>query len=298
MELSTLIIGYVPLTDTTGKKPRELKHDAYVKGLLAQYDLGTVHFASHDDWHSKVDEINPLFIVSLGGDYYAQEVRKYAKQSLLYSADSIGSVFYRKNETEEKKEKHRRILEEIADHVAQARKGGEKEVQNMRHFASLSYKDIYELITRAIISDKEEVKKQAWDLLWGPGEKHSSIIWMRVQMMVEIWQHAKGKQLEKLMLSSMERHLDNGTVRKMDDFTDTDGKKFHQYMFLNLLGHDLNYVRRLPYAKENQERYGYEAMLEKNEIPTNFIRLQLEANEMRDLKEAYLKKLDESKEDG
>lgn len=159
----------------------------------------------------------------------------------------------------------------------------------MRHFATLSYTDLYEMIQKALISDKEDIKKQAWDLLWGPGEKSSDIIWMRVQMMAEVWEHSKGEQLEKLMLMSMERHLDNGTARKMDDFTDIDGKKYHQYMFLHPLGYDMNYIRRLPYAEKDQERFGYEALLEKSEIPTNYIRLQLEANQMKDQKDEFIK---------
>lgn len=84
MVINTLIIGHEPLKSNEGKKPREIKHDTYFKELLAQYDLGTVHFASQNNWQGKVDEIHPLFIVSLMGDYNAREVKEYAKDSFLY----------------------------------------------------------------------------------------------------------------------------------------------------------------------------------------------------------------------
>lgn len=289
MEVNTLIIGHEPLIDTLGRKPREIKHDVYFKELLAQYDLGTVHFASHNDWRSKIDETHPLFIISLEGDYCTREVRECAKDALLYSGESAGSIFARKSTAEKKKEKNRRIFEEVAEHVIRVRENGEKEIEGMRHFASLSYKDFYEMIQKALVSDNEDLKKKAWDLLWGPGEKSSDIIWMRVQMMAEVWEHSKGEQLERLMLMSMEHHLDNGTARKMDDFTDIDGKKYHQYMFLHPLGYDMNYIRRLPYAEKDQDRFAYESLLEKSEIPTNYIRLQLEANQLKQQKEEYIK---------
>lgn len=48
-------------------------------------------------------------------------------------------------------------------------------------------------------------------------------------------------------------------------------------MFYDPLVYDLNYIRRLPYGEKGQDKYSYEVLLEKSEIPTNFIRLQLEA---------------------
>ncbi len=51
----------------------------------------------------------------------------------------------------------------------------------------------------------------------------------------------------------------------------------------------MNYVRRLPYAEKDQERYAYEVLLEKSEIPTNYIRVQMEANQMKDQKNDFIK---------
>ena len=77
MDIKTLIMGYVPLVDATGRKTREIKEDAYMRELLAQYDLGELHYAHMKDWKEKADQIDPLFIILLGNDYYGKEVRAY-----------------------------------------------------------------------------------------------------------------------------------------------------------------------------------------------------------------------------
>lgn len=107
-------------------------------------------------------------------------------------------------------------------------------------------------------------------------------------MMAELWEHAKGKDLEKLMLMSMERHIDQGTARQMDNFTDSDGQEYYQYMFIDPIGNDTNHIRRLPFATQEQDRYAYEDLLEKNEIPTNYLRVQVEANSLRKQWDDYL----------
>ncbi len=37
MVIKTLIIGFTPLNDTTGQKPRAIRDDAYMKELLAKF---------------------------------------------------------------------------------------------------------------------------------------------------------------------------------------------------------------------------------------------------------------------
>lgn len=288
MQIDTLIIGYVPLTDTTSRKAREIRDDKYFKELLSGFDLGTVHYASRENWKPKIEEINPLVIISLGGDYYAEEVNHHKGDALLYAIDDAGSVFYRKAEIEEKKAKHQKVFGEITEIIKKIRDGGEEELSGVRKFAGMSYNDMYKMIQKAIIGDNEDLKKKAWDLLFGEGEKHKNFIWMRVQLMAEVWEHAKGKTFEELMLMSMERHIDQGTARKMDNFTDEDGLEYHQYMFLDPLGYDTNHIRRLPFATKDQEKYGYENLLEKNEIPTNYLRVQVEANSLRKQYDDYL----------
>ena len=111
---------------------------------------------------------------------------------------------------------------------------------------------------------------------------------MRAQIMAEVWQGAKGKAFEQLMVMSMDRHIDQGTARKMDNFVDSDGQEYYQYMFLDPYGNDANHIRRLPFAKKDHEQFAYESLLEKNEIPTNYMRVQLEANQLRDQYDKHL----------
>lgn len=172
--------------------------------------------------------------------------------------------------------------------VTHIREATDEERAQMRKVHGMSYKDMYKMIQRALISDDENLKKQAWDLLWGPGEKHKNIIWMRVQMMAEVWELSKGKTLEDLTLMSMERHIDNGIARKMGNFTDLEGREYHQYMFLDPYGNDYNYIRRIPCATKDQERYGYENLLESYDIPKNYLRIQLEADQIKKEWDEYL----------
>lgn len=287
MQIDTLIIGYVPLTDNLGKKPREIRDDSYFKELIQQFDLGVLHYASHDDWKLKIDEVDPLIIIYLGTEYNAEEVKRYKNDALIYVADGASSVFSRKSESEEKKERHKIIFSEIEGLIQKIRDDGNEEVETIRKFSAMSYNDMYEIIKKAIIGDNEELRAKAWGLLMD-NNVHKNFVWMRVQFMAEVWEHADGKKREELMCMSMERHIDQGTARKMDNFIDEDGLEYHQYMFLDPLGNDSNHVRRLPFGKKGQEKYAYENLLEKNEIPTNYLRVQVEANSLRKQWDDYL----------
>ncbi|PIR56849.1 MAG: hypothetical protein COU72_04070 [Parcubacteria group bacterium CG10_big_fil_rev_8_21_14_0_10_41_35] len=287
MQVNTLIIGHVPLLETTGIKPKEVRDDEYFKELISQFDLGTLHYTNWKDWKTVSDEIDPLVIIYFGGEYQAEEVKRDKNDALIYVADDAGSVFRRKAECEEKKERNVRILTEVESIVQKIRNDGEREVEAVRKFSAMSYNDMYKMIKEAIIGDNEELRTKAWGLLMD-NDGHKNFVWMRVQLMAEVWEHADGKNREKLMCMSMERHTDQGTARKIDNFTDEEGLEYHQYMFLDPLGNDTNYIRRLPFGKKGQDKYAYENLLEKNEIPTNYLRVQVEANSLREQWDNYL----------
>ena len=287
MQLNTLIVGYIPLTDLAGKKGRQLNADAYFKELLSGFDLGDVHYATHDDWKPKVYEINPIVIVSLGGDWYAQQIKEYKKDSALYVAEHPNAVFSRKAEVDEKKAKNLKIFTEIAGILKQIRDEGEEQLRVVRKFSAMSYKDVYDMLVQMIISDNKEAKEKAWELLTR-NDVHSNFIWMRAQMMMEVWQHADGKGKEQFLCMSMDQHIENGMARKLDDFTDEDGQKYHQYMFCDFFGCDLNYIRRIPYGTKGQDKWNYQAILDKYETP-NGLQMNLEAGQMKSKKEEYFK---------
>lgn len=282
MPINTLIIGFTPLADTANKKPREIREDTYFKDLISQYDIGTIHYATWQSWKEIINDIDPIIVVILGGSYEAQEVKRYKGDNLLYAIGSLGSVFRRKADVESKKEKQKTIFSEIESLVRDMKTKGEEEIASIRKFSGLSYKELYDTIKKALISDNKELQQNAWDLMFGEGDRPSNIIWMRTQMMCEIWEGADWQGREKLMLMSMERHIDQGTARKMDNFMDADGQEYYQYMFLDPYGNDLNHIRRLPFASKGQERYAYESMLEQHEIPSNYMRIQVEANQVRE----------------
>jgi hypothetical protein len=280
MNPKTFLVDFVPTF--TKDTPSQLKRKEYVDEILSTYDLGEVVTCTLAECKERGVSEKPDIIICTY-EYEAREIKDLIPEAALYVAEGVHSVFSRKSETEEKIVKNRKIFEEASSMVKWIREATDEEREQMRKVHALSYNEMYKMIQKAIISDNEETRKQAWDLLWGPGEKHSNIIWMRVQMMAEVWEYAKGKALEELMLMSMERHLDYGLARKMENFTDEDGQEYHQYMILDPFGHDFNHIRRLPCATKDQERYAYENLLEKCELPKNYMRVQLEADQVKKL---------------
>lgn len=277
MNPKTFLVDFVPTLDK--QTPGQLRKKAYVDELLA-YDLGEVTTCSLSECKEKGVAEKPDVIIC-AYEMHAREIKEAIPEAVLYVAEGIGSVFSRKAETAEKMKKNKKIFEDAAETVQRIREATPEEREQMRKFHALSYDEFYQMIQKAIISDDEDLRKKAWDLLWGPGEKNSNIIWMRVQMMAEVWEHSKGESLEKLMLISMERHTDYGLARKIENFTDESGQEYHQYVYIDPFGNDMEYVRKLPRASKDQERYSYEALLEKNEIPKNYMRVQLEADQFK-----------------
>lgn len=284
MVVPTLIIGFLPLADTAGKKPREIRDYAYMKELLAGFDLGEVHFASSDNWKQVINEINPLFTIVFG-EYYAEQVKEYKKDSLIYVTYDSGQIFYRKAEIEKKKAEQRKTLEEIARLAKDAKEGDEKHISDMRKFAGMSYNDMYKMLIQAIIGDKEDLRKKAWSLLTD-NNVHKNFIWMRVQLLCEVWDHCDGKGKEEFLCMAMQQHIDNELARKLGDFTDAEDQVFHQYMFVDFFGCDLNYIRRIPVGEKKQDKYVYTAILEKYETP-NGVQMMLEAGQMETKKKEY-----------
>ncbi len=285
MNPRTFLVDFAP---TTWKEtPSQLLRKEYVDKLFNTYDLGEKIFCTLVECKERGVAEKPDVIICCY-EYYAQEIKHLIPEAVLYVAEGVNGVFSRKSEVEEKMEKNRKIFEDAAETVQRIREATPEDREQMRSFHALSYDELYKMIQKAIVNDDEGLRKKAWDLLWGPGEKNSNIIWMRVQMMAEVWEHSKGEELEKLMLMSMERHLDMGLARKMDVFTDADGLQYHQYMFLDPYGDDFNHIRRLPFGSKGQDRYAYEALLLRNEIPINYMRVQMEAVQFRKECDEYL----------
>jgi hypothetical protein len=285
MNPKTYIVDFFP---TISKEtPSQLRKKEYADNLLSTYDLGEVIVCTFEGCKQSGVVQNPDIIICTN-EYSAQEIKILIPEAVLYVAESVNSVFSRKNEMQSKIDKNNRIFEEASCIVERIRQSTDEERASIRKFASMDYNEMYKMLQKALISDDEKLKKSAWDLLFGEGERHSNLIWMRVQMMAEMWDHTDWKGREQLMLMSMERHIDQGTARKMDNFTDEDGLEYYQYMFLDPFGKDTNHIRRLPFATKGQDKYAYENLLEKNEIPTNYLRIQVETNSVRKHYDDYI----------
>lgn len=279
MQPKTFLVDFAP---TEWKEtPSQIRRKEYVDDLLNTYDLGEVVFCTITECKERGVTEKPDVIICCY-ETYAREIKQLIPEAVLYVAEGVSSVFSRKSETEKRMEKNVKIFKDAAESVQRIREATPEESEQMRKFHAMSYEETYKMIQKAIISDNEDTRKKAWDLLWGPGEKNSNIIWMRVQMMAEVWESSKGKNLEELMLMSMERHTDYGLARKIENYTDKEGQEYHQYVYIDPFGNDMEYTRRLPRASKDQDRYAYEAILEKNEIPRNYMRVQLEANQFKD----------------
>jgi hypothetical protein len=251
MTVKTLVVGYEP-PKLESLKGAQLARHQYFQDTLAKYNFGELLFLSEEDGKKEMSDINPLLVFTFY-DTFARELKEIKRDYLLYVIPTYNQIFTRKAEINEKKEKLNKILSEAESVIAEV-VNGEKNDTELRNYSALTYDDMYKMIVGAVIGEDEDLKKKAWDLLWSEGEKNSDLIWMRVQMMSETWEHSKGDSLEQLMLMSMKRHIDMKLARKMNNFTDADGQEYHQYMFLDPYGNDMNHIRRLPFGSKDQDR--------------------------------------------
>ncbi len=283
MKIKTIIIGFVPLKDTTGKKPRELKADQYFKDLLSGFDLGEVHFAKQpqSEYQKAIDTLNP-FIVIVFDEFVAREVKEYKKDVFIYVAIAPSSIFYRKAEMASKEAKQRKIFAEIAGLVQRIRDDGEEKEPLIRRTAGTNYQEMYDMLIKALIGKNEDLSKKAWDLLTR-NDGHPEFVWMRVQLICEVWEHSDGKAREEFLCMAMNQHIESGAARQLEDFTDMDGQVYHQYVFTYPNGKDANIIRRIPVGHKGQDKYAYQAILDKYET-VNGPQMMLEAGQIKKMR--------------
>ncbi len=285
--IHTVIIGFTPLKDTSQAKPRQIKENEYFTKLIAEYDIGEVHYTEYENYRDILDKVNPFFIVTFN-QVEAHSIKEYKKDAFLYVVDSPGGVFHRKATAEEKKERHRVVFKEITTLAEKIREDNEKGVAAIRKYAGMGYNEIYNMLIQMIISDNETARKQAWELLMN-NNGHRDFIWMRAQLISEVWDHADGKGKEEFLCLAMNQHIDNGFASKLENFTDDSGQVFHQYMFHYINGSEANYIRRIPVGYKGQDKYEYEAILKKHETP-NGVQMLLEAGQLEKKREEILEK--------
>lgn len=133
-----------------------------------------------------------------------------------------------------------------------------------------------------IISDREDLRDKAWSLLMR-NDGHPDFVWMRVQLICEVWDHGDGKKKEEFLSMAMDQHIENGAAEQLEDFTEMDGQVYHQYLFLYPDGSNAHYIRRIPVGYAGQDKYEYESILRKYETPTG-PQMMLEAGEVKKLR--------------
>jgi len=287
MEIKTLIIGYKPYVEGEEKrKPAEIRADNYFEDFLKRFNLGELHFSYNNEYKPAIDELNPMFCIVFD-DHTAGEIKAYRKDILLYVTHHPTSIFHRKNEVEERKKKQERIFKEVEGLIKMIKEKGESGLSSARTFASMDYGEMYKFLQECIMSDKPDLKKQAWDLL-NRNDVHEQFVWMRANIIVDCWQVADAKGKEEFLTIAMKQYIDQGCVRQLNNFTDQDGIEYKQYMFLYPNGADLNYVRRIPIATPGMEKLAYENILEKYETPKG-MQMLMEIGESKKLFEQHKK---------
>lgn len=288
MVIHTLIIGHTPLSENATAKPREIRNGKYFKELLADFDLGEINFASYSDWKESCDKFKPVVIITFN-EYYAREIKDHKKDALLYVTYEPNQIFRKKDETEEKVAEQRKTFIEIAGIIQKIRDDGEAGLDPLRKFAAMSYDDMYQMIIQALIGERDDLRKQAWDLLMS-NDGHKDFIWMRAQLICEVWDHADAKGKEEFLCMAMDQHIENGTAKELECFTDSEGMEFRQYEFLYPDGWGAKYIRRIPVATKGMDKWGYVALIEKYQTP-NGPQMMLEAGQAKQLYSEYWEKV-------
>lgn len=214
------------------------------------------------------------------------------KDALLYVTDAPSSIFYRKAEIEKRQAKQQKTFREIADLTQRIREKGEEEMTDARKFAAMDFDDMYNMIVQAIISDRDDLRQQAFELL-NRNDVNPMFVWIRVKIICDVWQSSDAKGRQEFLDLAMQDHINNGLAHRMEDSTDEDGQVYHQYMFHHAHGEDAGYIRRIPVAKLGQEKYAYEALLDKYETPIG-PRMMLEAGLLKKERDDYLAQHDDN----
>jgi hypothetical protein len=84
----------------------------------------------------------------------------------------------------------------------------------------------------------------------------------------------------------MKDHIDNGFARELDIHTDEEGIQYRQYEFIYPNGERSYYIRRIPIATKDMEKFGYENLLSKYETP-NGARMLLEVGQIKSEMKKY-----------
>lgn len=263
--IKTLIVGYEPPPDLTVLKPCARRNAEYFTTFLNEFDLGELHFATHQNFREKTDVLDPMIVIVFDSSM-AREVRDYKKDMFVYVTDSPRTIFSRRTEVESRQEKQRKIFNDAAGLIRQILDEGEEKMVAARRYAAMSFQNKYDMVVQMLISDDEKIRNMGRELI-NRNDIDPDFIWIRAKLIADLWQNADAKGRQEFTEAAIQGHVENGVAHQMEDFTDADGQVYKQFMFYNMYGKDVNEIRRVPVATPGMGKYDYEALFGKHKNP-------------------------------
>ena len=238
-------MGFNPATDKSILKPAQTRDWQYLDDVFKKYSFGHVSFCDTQNCLQNLDTINPIFVI-IFDSIEAEKVKSHKADCFVYVFDSYRKIL--RNKTIEKEQEKYTELEGLV------KKFGEKDDEKIiRKVSAMGYKETYATVKEMLVSDKPELKKQAWELL---NQKHGDWPWMRANLMVDCWEGSDAKSKERLIMMGIKRHVKAGTAVQIDDLIDGE-VVCRQYKM-----HD-GTVYRVPVAADGVDKLTYESILEK-----------------------------------
>ena len=266
MKTTTIVIGYQPIQDRSSLKPAAIREQDYFDDLFSRHYLGEVSFANFDSYKAIVDEINPI-IALVFSTSTAEEFRKYKKDCFIYVIDTLQQV----NRGKKHQEQDEKFLE-IEELIKKIESTGYEKAA--RAYAGMTYKETYEMIKDMLTSKDSEMVKKAMELIH---LNHGDWPWIRVNLITDCWKYSDAIGKEKFLTINMEKHINSGYVKKVEDFVDVDGTICYQFLYAD------GRMYKVPVASKAMDKYAYEDLVNKYNKDFNTITVSLDKNKDNEL---------------
>lgn len=245
METKTLVIGFDPATEQSSLKPIQRKEHLYFCDVFEKHNFGDVYYTDHANWPQRLDEVHPIIVVVFD-NYAAQKVKDYKADSFIYVFDSQRKIV--RNKTQEAEDNKYKEIENLIKIISE-----KKDESVLRKVAAMDYKATYKMVKDMLLSEKPDLIKRAWEMLQ---LNHGDWPWMRAQLMMECWNHAKPKVKEEFVMIGVNRWLENGVAVQIEDIVDGENT-LHQFKLND------GTIYRVLVATESMGKYSYEELMNK-----------------------------------
>jgi len=245
METKTLVIGFDPTTEQSSLKPIQRKEHLYFCDVFNKHNFGEVHYSDHTNWPQRLDEVHPILVIVFDSGV-AEKVKDYKADSFIYVFDSQRKILRNKNQ--EKEDEKYKEVEKLIQTISE-----KNDESVMRRVASMDYKATYKMVKDMLLSEKPDLIKRAWEMLQ---LNHGEWPWMRAQLIMECWNHAKPKGKEEFVMIGVNRWLENGVAVRIEDMIDGENT-LHQFKLND------GTIYRVLVATDVMGKYSYEELMNK-----------------------------------